>query len=101
MGNIGRHRNAPRQKTMLDLADFGAVENASFTRFGEASSQASYGHAINEFIGWYCSEHVCIYRRLFLRYRFFLEQKNSRPPRSMCELAAVSASPMKPPIRPS
>ena len=42
-----------------------------------ASSQESYGHAIDEFIGWYCSEpRLSFNRAVVFRYRFFLEQKN-------------------------
>jgi hypothetical protein len=45
-----------------------------------ASSQESYGHAIDEFIGWYCSEpRLAFNRTVVLRYRFFLEQKNLAP----------------------
>jgi len=45
-----------------------------------ASSQESYGHAIDEFIGWYCSEpRLAFSRTVVLRYRFFLEQKNLAP----------------------
>ena len=47
-----------------------------FTR-SAASSPESYGHAIDEFIGWYCSEpRLAFNRTVVLRYRFFLEQKN-------------------------
>ena len=45
-----------------------------------ASSQEFYGHAIDEFIGWYCSEpRLAFNRTVVLRYRFFLEQKKSGP----------------------
>jgi hypothetical protein len=45
-----------------------------------ASSQEAYGHAIDEFIGWYCSDpRLAFNRTVVLRYRFFLGQKNLAP----------------------
>ena len=55
-----------------------------------ASSQESYSHAIDEFIGWYCSEpRLAFNRTVVLRYRFFLEQKNLAPSAINVRLAAV------------
>jgi site-specific recombinase XerD len=55
-----------------------------------ASSQKSYGHAIDEFIGWYCSEpRLAFNRTVVLRYRFFLEQKNLAPSTINVRLAAI------------
>src|ERR1700684_4143821 len=55
-----------------------------------ASSQESYGHAINEFITWYCSEpRLAFNRTVVLRYRFFLEQKNFAPSTINVRLATV------------
>jgi hypothetical protein len=45
-----------KAKTMLRLADLEQSRNAVLHSLGAASSQESYGHAIDEFIGWYCSE---------------------------------------------
>src|SRR6202161_206895 len=57
---------------------------------GAASSQESYGHAIDECIGWYCSEpRLAFNRTVVLRYRFFLEQKNLAPSTINVRLAAV------------
>jgi len=54
------------------------------------SSQESYGHAIDEFIGWYCSEpRLAFNRTVVLRYRFFLEQKNLAPSTINVRLAAI------------
>ena len=41
---------------MLRLADLEQSKNAVLHSLGAPSSQESYGHAIDEFIGWYCSE---------------------------------------------
>lgn len=55
-----------------------------------ASSQESYGHAIEEFIGWYCSEpRLAFNRTVVLRYRFFLEQNNLAPSTINVRLPAV------------
>jgi len=45
-----------KARTMLRLADLEQSKNAVLHSLGAASSQESYGHAIDEFIGWYCSE---------------------------------------------
>ena len=45
-----------KAKTILRLADLEQSKNAVLHSLGAASSQESYGHAIDEFIGWYCSE---------------------------------------------
>jgi site-specific recombinase XerD len=55
-----------------------------------ASSQESYAHAVDEFIGWYCSEpRLAFNRTVVLRYRFSLEQKNLAPSTINVRLAAV------------
>jgi site-specific recombinase XerD len=75
---------------MLRLADLEQSKNAVLHSLGAASSQESYGHAIDEFIGWYCSEpRLAFNRTVVLRYRFFLEQKNLAPSTINVRLAAV------------
>ena len=67
---MGHRRNASkrsRAKTILRLPDLEQSKNT-------ASSQESYGYAIEEFMGWYCSEpRLAFNRSVVLRYRFFLE----------------------------
>lgn len=75
---------------MLRLADLEQSKNAVLHSLGAASSQESYGHAIDEFIGWYCSEpRLSFNRTVVLRYRFFLEQKSLAPSTINVRLAAV------------
>jgi hypothetical protein len=53
------HRKTSKRskaRAMLRLADLEQSKNAVLHSLGAASSQESYGHAIDEFIGWYCSE---------------------------------------------
>jgi integrase len=87
------HRKASKRskaRTTLRLADLEQSKNAVLQSLGAASSQESYGHAIDEFIGWYCSEpRLSFNRTVVLRYRFFLEQKNLAPSTINVRLAAV------------
>ena len=87
------HRKTSKRtkaRTMLRLADLEQSKNAVLHSLGAASSQESYGHAIDEFIGWYCSEpRLAFNRPVVLRYRFFLEQKNIAPSTINVRLAAV------------
>src|SRR5437899_4917743 len=80
----------PRAKTILRLLDLEQSKNAVLNSLAAASSQESYAHAIDEFIGWYCSEPRLAFNRIVvLRYRFFLEQKNLAPSTINVRLAAV------------
>src|ERR1022692_2318123 len=61
----------PKPKTVLRLPDLEQWKNAVLNSLAAASSQESYGHAIGEFIGWYCSEpRLAFNRTVVLRYRF-------------------------------
>src|SRR3979411_2039754 len=79
-----------KARTMLRLADLEQSKNAVLHSLGAASSQESYGHAIDEFLGWDCSQpRLAFNRTVVLRYRFFLEQKNLAPSTINVRLAAV------------
>src|ERR1035437_5899806 len=87
-----RQKTAKRRKpkTVLRLPDLEQSKNAVLNSLAAASSQESYGHAIEEFIGWYCSEpRLAFNRTVVLRYRFFLEQNNLAPSTINVRLAAV------------
>ena len=80
----------PKAKAILRLPDLEQSKNAVLHSLAAASSQESYGHAIDEFITWYCSEpRLAFNRTVVLRYRFFLEQKNLAPSTINVRLAAV------------
>src|SRR6266487_4813489 len=87
------HRKTSKRskaRTMLRLADLEQSKNAVLHSLGAASSQESYGHAIDEFIGWYCSEpRLAFNRPVVLRYRIYLEQKNLASSTINVRLAAV------------
>jgi hypothetical protein len=79
-----------RAKSILRLPDLEQSKNAVPNSIVAASSQGSYAHAIDEFIGWYYSEpRLAFNRSVVLRYRFFLEQKNPAPSTINVRLAAV------------
>src|SRR5258707_1961942 len=87
-----RKEKSKRQKpkTVLRFPDLKQSKNAVVNSLPAASSEESYGHAIDEFIGWYCSEpRLAFNRSVVLRYRFFLEQKNLAPSTINVRLAAV------------
>src|SRR5438132_7372306 len=87
------HRKTSKRskaRTMLRLPDLEQSKNAVLHSLAAVSSQESYGHAIDEFIGWYCSEpRLAFNRTVVLRYRSFLEQKNLAPSTINVRLAAV------------
>src|SRR6202161_1496694 len=79
-----------KSKTILRFPDLEHSKNAVVNSLAATSSQESYSHAIDEFIGWYCSEpRLAFNRTVVLRYRFFLEQKNLAPATINVRLAAV------------
>src|SRR5258706_12389289 len=89
MGRRKKTSKRSRAKTILRLPDLEQSKNAVLNSLAAASSQESYAHAIDEFIGWYCSEpRLAFNRSVVLRYRFFLEQKNA-PSTINVRLAAV------------
>jgi hypothetical protein len=89
-GTSEKGQQAFRSENNTSAARLGVSKNAVLNSLAAASSQESYGHAIDEFIGWYCSEpRLAFNRTVALRYRFFLEQKNLAPSTINVRLAAV------------
>src|SRR5437764_12523012 len=90
MARQHKQRKPSRAKTILRLPDLEQSRTAVLNSLAAASSQESYGHAIDEFTGWYCSEpRLAFNRMVVLRYRFFLEQKQLAPSTINVRLAAV------------
>ena len=90
MALASKNANNCKAKTMLKLPDLEHSKRSVLNSLASASSQDSYEHAIDEFIGWYCSEpRLSFNRTVVLRYRFFLEQKNLAPSTINVRLAAV------------
>jgi len=77
-------------RKVLRIPDLEQSKHAVLNSLPARTSQESYGHAIDEFISWYCSEpRLAFNRTVVLRYRFFLEQKNLAPSTINVRLAAV------------
>src|SRR5450631_670026 len=90
MANRQKTVKRRKPKTVLRQPDLEQSKNAVLNSLAAASSQESYGHAIDEFIGWYCSEpRLSFSRTVVLRYRFFLEQKNLAASTINVRLAAI------------
>src|SRR5712672_3539076 len=90
MGRRKKTSKRSRAKPILRLPDLEQSKNAVLNSLAAASSQESYGHGIDEFIGWYCSEpRLAFNRSVVHRYRFFLEQRNLAPSTINVRLAAV------------
>lgn len=90
MANRQKKTRRPLQNRVLRLLDLEQSKNAVLNSLPAPSSQESYRHAMEEFIGWYCSEpRLSFSRTVVLRYRFFLEQKNLAPSTINVRLAAV------------
>ncbi len=49
-------KKVSRKKTRLRLPDLDQAKAAVLNSLGSPESQRGYQHAIDEFIGWYCSE---------------------------------------------
>jgi site-specific recombinase XerC len=89
---MGKPKTLKRQrpKTVLRLLDLEHSKSAVLNSLAPVSSQESYGHAIDEFITWYCSEpRLSLSRVVVLRYRIHLEQRNLAPSTINVRLAAV------------
>jgi hypothetical protein len=88
------HRQKPSQrrnpKAVLRFPDLEHFKTAVLNSLPSVSSQESYGHPIDEFIAWYCSEpRLAFNRTVVLRYRYFTEQSNLAPSTVNLRLAAV------------
>src|SRR5712672_1521468 len=90
MRSRSKRTKSARAKSVLRLPDLEQSKNAVLNSLAAPSSQESYGHAIDEFIAWYCSEpRLAFSRTVVLRYRFYLEQRNLAPSTINVRLAAV------------
>src|SRR3984885_1572700 len=79
------------RRRVLRLPDLDHCKSAVLNSLGSPASRRVYDYAIDQFIGWYCSEPRLAFNRIVVvRYRFFLEQKNLAPSTINVRLAAVS-----------
>src|SRR5438445_3101068 len=93
------HRKTSKRskaRTMLRLADLEQSKNAVLHSLGAASSQESYGHAIDEFIGWYCSEPRLSFNRTLSRLQAKTQPSSERQTRTGGQLTDNRGSPSGP-----
>jgi integrase len=63
-------------KTHLGLPDLEYSKTAVLNSLTSVDGQRGYGHAIDEFVDWYCSEpRLALNRTVVLRYRTYLEAR--------------------------
>jgi len=88
MSKSRRKKKSP--KRVLALPDLEQAKSAVLNSLTSKSGQRTYDHAIDEFVGWYCSEpRLAFNRSVVLRYRIHLEQKQYAPATINLRLAAV------------
>ncbi len=87
-----KKRKLARRKTKLGLPDLDHAKAAVLASLGSPESQRSYRHAIDEFVGWYCSEPRLSFNKTVVnRYRIHLEDRRLGPGTTNVRLAAAQA----------
>ena len=82
-----RHKHP---KTRLRLPDLEFSRTAVLNSLTSVDGRRGYGHAIDEFVDWYCSEpRLALNRTVVLRYRNHLEARSLAPGTINLRLGAV------------
>jgi hypothetical protein len=90
MRSKSKKRKPSRWKTKLGLPDLDHAKAAVLASLHSPESQRSYRHAIDEFVGWYCSEpRLSFNKTVVTRYRIHLEDRQLAPGTTNVRLAAV------------
>ena len=77
-------------ETHLRLPDLDYSKAAVLNSLSSVDGQRGYGHAIDEFVDWYCSEpRLALNRTVVLRYRSYLEARQLAPGTINLRLGAV------------
>lgn len=77
-------------KTRLRLPDLEFSKTAVLNSLTSVDGQRGYGHAIDEFVDWYCSEpRLALNKTVVLRYRGYLEARLLAPGTINLRLGAV------------
>ena len=77
-------------KAHLRLPDLEFSKTAVLNSLASRDGQRGYGHAIDEFVDWYCSEpRLALNRTVVLRYRSYLEARQLAPGTINLRLGAV------------
>src|SRR5579863_1995790 len=86
------NRKAKRShaKTILRLPDLEIAKTAVINSLSCPDAQRGYRHAIDEFVGWYCSEpRLSFSKTVVVRYRIHLESRHLAPGTINLRLGAV------------
>src|SRR2546421_5660247 len=79
-----------RTKLRLGLPDLDQSKSVVLGSLRSPESQRGYRHAIDEFVGWYCSEpRLSFNKTVVTRYRIHLEDRRLAPGTTNVRLAAV------------
>jgi hypothetical protein len=90
MKSKSKKRKPVRRKTKLGLPDLDHAKAAALASLRSPESHRSYRHAIDEFVGWYCSEpRLSLSKTVVTRYRIYLEDRRLAPGTTNVRLAAV------------
>src|SRR5438045_2036674 len=90
MRSKGKKRKPAWRRTKLGLPDLDHAKAAVLASLHSPESQRSYWHAIDEFVGWYCSEPCLSFNKTVVtRYRIHLEDRRLAPGTTNVRLAAV------------
>ena len=90
-----KHKSrSPKQrkqpKTRLRLPDLEFSKAAVLNSLSSVDGQRGYGHAIDEFVDWYCSEpRLSFSKTVVVRYRMHLESRRLAPGTINLRLGAV------------
>ena len=91
-------RRRTSTKSILRLADLEHAKAAVLNSLNSVEAKRGHGHAIDEFVDWYCSEpRLTFNRTVVLRYRSHLESLNLPREPSICVLGLRVDSPTKRP----
>lgn len=83
-------RRPRRRSSSLSLPELEHSKTAVLNSLTSPQARKTYGHAIEEFIAWYCSEpRLALNRIVVLRYRQFLETGALAPATINLRLAAI------------
>ena len=90
MRSKNKKRKPPRWKSKLLLPDLDNAKAAVLASHHSPESQRSYRHAIDEFVGWYCSEpRLSFNKTVVTRYRIHFEDRRLAAGTTNVRLAAV------------
>ena len=85
-----RNKERLGAKSILRLPDLEAAKSSVLNSLSCPDAQRGYRHAIDEFVGWYCSEpRLSFSKTVVLRYRMHLETRNLAPGTINLRLGAV------------